>query len=78
MKKVMFNQWYIILIQEIQDIYSTFDPQKSLQIRIEFLNKIHNDAQKGLKYPEVKGDKKKEKEEVDDDDMTLDIDLMDF
>jgi hypothetical protein len=48
-------------------------------MRIEFLNKIHNDAQKGLKYPENKTkDKDKKQEDVDDDDMGLDIDLMDF
>jgi hypothetical protein len=48
-------------------------------MRIEFLNKIHNDAQKGLKYAETKKDKDKNKQEdVDDDDMGLDIDLMDF
>jgi hypothetical protein len=47
-------------------------------MRIEFLNKIHNDAQKGLKYPEKAKDKNKEKEDVDDEDLALDIDLMDF
>jgi hypothetical protein len=47
-------------------------------MRIEFLNKIYNDAQKGMKYAEKAKDKNKEKEDVDDEDMALDIDLMDF
>jgi hypothetical protein len=49
-------------------------------MRIEFLNKIHNDAQKGIRYAENK-DKDKDKnkqDDLDDDDFGLDIDLMDF
>ena len=39
-------------IQEIQDLYNTFEPQKAIQRRITFLNKIYNDTMKGLKYPD--------------------------
>lgn len=38
--------------KEIKDIYTTFEPQRSYQTRIEFLNKILNDAKKGMKYSE--------------------------
>lgn len=63
---------------DIHDIYSTFEPQKSLQMRIEFLNKIHNDAHKALKYSEQKEEKKKKDEVEIDDDGGMEADLMDF
>lgn len=64
---------------EIKDIYSTFEPQKSFQMRIEFLNKIHNDAHKAMKFSENKDKEKKPKVGIDDDDDAgLDAQYMDF
>jgi hypothetical protein len=62
---------------EIKDIYSTFEPQKSFQMRIEFLNKIHNDAHKSMKFLENK-DKEKKPRIEEDDDAGLDTQYMDF
>jgi hypothetical protein len=47
-------------------------------MRMEFLNKIHNDAQKGLKYPENKNKDKVKTEDIDDDDLDIGLDMMDF
>ena len=58
---------------EIKDIYSTFQPQKSYQSRIAFLNKIYNDCQQAMKYSEKADSQKKEKKrELEDDDDDLD------
>ncbi|MCQ2818513.1 MAG: 26S proteasome non-ATPase regulatory subunit [archaeon] len=43
---------------DINDVYSTFEPQKSFMARIQFLNKIFTDAQSAMKY----GDQEKKKE----------------
>lgn len=36
----------------IKELYNTFEPQKAYSRRIEFLNKIHTDATKNMKYSE--------------------------
>ena len=55
---------------EIKDIYSTFQPQKSYQSRIAFLNKIYNDCQQAMKFSEKAENDKKEKKsrELEEDD----------
>ena len=58
--------------KEMKDIYTTFEPQKSYQSRIEFLNTIWNEAKKGMKYSEEQEAAKKavkETELEEDDDM---------
>ena len=58
--------------KEIKDIYSTFEPQKSYQTRIQFLNNILNEAQKSMKYSQQQEEAKKEaksKELEESDDM---------
>lgn len=63
----------------MKDIYSTFEPQKAFQRRIEFIYKIHNDAHKALKYPENKEGKKRKDNEVNvDDDDLMDAGYMEF
>ena len=62
--------------KEIQDIYSTFEPQKSYLTRIQFLNNILTEAKKSMKYSqeqeEVKKElKSKELEEGDDMDVSF-------
>jgi 26S proteasome regulatory subunit N3 len=52
--------------KEIKDIYLTFEPQKSFQNRIKFLNKILTDAQKSMKFSQTQEDLKKE---VKDDEL---------
>ncbi len=65
--------------EEIKDIYSTFEPQKSFQRRILFLNNIHNDAMKAMKYSEKKDDKKKAEKDLDSEDMFTEADgYLDF
>jgi 26S proteasome regulatory subunit N3 len=55
--------------KEIKDIYSTFEPQRSYQSRIMFLNKVYNDAQQAMKYSEKqKEDKDIEKAELEEED----------
>lgn len=62
----------------MKDIYSTFEPQKAFQRRIEFLYKIHSDAYKALKYPENKEGKKKKENDVDLDEDDLMAGYMEF
>ena len=68
MAKINHEEGYV-QSEEIKDIYSTFEPQKSFQRRILFLNKIHNDAMKSMKYLEKKDDKKKAEKDLDSEDM---------
>ena len=46
---------------DINDVYSTFEPQKSFMARIQFLNKIFTDAQSAMRY----GDQQEKKREND-------------
>ena len=46
--------------KEIKDIYSTFEPQKSYQSRILFLNNIFVESQKSMKYSSQQEKAKKE------------------
>ena len=58
--------------KEIKDIYSTFEPQKSYQSRIMFLNNIFVESQKSMKYSSQQEQAKKEaksKELEEEDDM---------
>jgi len=57
---------------DLKDIYSTFEPQKSFQRRILFLNKIHNDAMKSMKFFDQSDKKKGEKENENPDEMIAD------
>ena len=50
---------------EINDIYSTFEPQKVYMSRIQFLNKIFMDAQQAMKY-EVQEKKKEGSAELEE------------
>lgn len=56
--------------REIKDIYSTFQPQKSYQDRINFMNQIYNECQQAMKFSESAAKKKKEDktEDLEDDD----------
>lgn len=77
----MFNQRYlnVLFIQDIEDIYNTFEPQKAFHRRILFLNKIHNDAHKALKYAEKpKKDTGGKELEEDDNAGIMDSEYMDF
>lgn len=70
--KINHDEGYVQSM-EIKDIYSTFQPQKSYQSRIAFLNKIYNDCQQAMKYSEKADSQKKEKKrELEDDDDDLD------
>jgi len=63
----------------MKDVYSTFEPQKVLQRRILFLNKIYNDTMKGLKYTESNTNKKNKDTEKDlDEDFGTDDRFVDF
>ena len=54
---------------EIKDIYSTFEPQRSYNNRILFLNKIYNDALQAMKYSEKQDETKKgEKKDLEEED----------
>ena len=54
---------------EIKDIYSTFEPQRSYNNRILFLNKIYNDALQAMKYSEKQEETKKgEKKDLEEED----------
>jgi hypothetical protein len=54
---------------EIKDIYSTFEPQRSYNNRIQFLNKIYNDAMKTMKFSEKQDESKKnEKKDLEEED----------
>jgi len=46
----------IVVSQEMTDVYSTFEPQKAFRRRIMFLNQIHNEAKKEIKYMEKSKD----------------------
>ena len=46
--------------KEIKDIYSTFEPQRSYQSRILFLNNIFVESQKSMKYSSQQEQAKKE------------------
>ena len=46
--------------KEIKDIYSTFEPQRSYQSRILFLNNIFIESQKSMKYSSQQEQAKKE------------------
>ena len=61
----------------MQDIYSTFDPQNSFKMRIEFLNKIHNEGQKAMKFLENKEKDLKNDGKLEEDDA-MDTAYMDF
>jgi len=50
-------------------LYSTFEPQKAIQRRILFLNKIYNDSMKGLKYPDQMTHKPEMEKDLDENDM---------
>merc|ERR1711957_441452 len=63
--------------RDIQDIYSTFDPQNSFKMRIEFLNKIHNDGISAMKFPENKQKEAKNDGELEED-VNMDTAYMDF
>lgn len=64
---------------EIKDIYSTFEPQKAFQKRIDFLYNIHNNSLRALKYPEKQEEKtKKDKEPNLDDDDVMDAGYVEF
>jgi 26S proteasome regulatory subunit N3 len=64
------NETGVVESENITDIYSTFDPQKAFYRRIEFLNNIHNEAMKGIKYPDNK-DKEKKTNTLNDEDEDL-------
>ena len=67
--KINHDEGYVQSM-EIKDIYSTFQPQKSYQSRIAFLNKIYNDCQQAMKFSEKAENDKKEKKsrELEEDD----------
>ena len=46
--------------KEIKDIYSTFEPQRSYQSRILFLNNIFFESQRSMKYSSQQEQAKKE------------------
>jgi len=54
MKKGIFK------VKRLKDIYSTFEPQRSYQSRILFLNNIFVESQKSMKYSLQQEQAKKE------------------
>ena len=50
--------------KEIKDIYSTFEPQRSYQSRILFLNNIFVESQKSMKYSSQQEKAKKDIKEL--------------
>lgn len=72
------NETGIVESEQITDVYSTFEPQKAFYRRIEFLNIIHNDTMKAIKYPENKKntDNKATEIEEDDDDLGFNTQYM--
>ena len=67
--------------KEIKDIYSTFEPQRSYQSRILFLNNIFVESQKSMKYSLQQEEAKKEaksKELEEEDDLDTSLNKDDF
>ena len=66
--KINHDEGYVQSM-EIKDIYSTFEPQRSYNNRIHFLNKIYNDAMQAMKYSEKQDESKKnEKKDLEEED----------
>ena len=66
--KINHDEGYVQSM-EIKDIYSTFEPQRSYNNRIQFLNKIYNDAMQAMKYSEKQDESKKnEKKDLEEED----------
>ena len=66
--KINHDEGYVQSM-EIKDIYSTFEPQRSYNNRIQFLNKIYNDAMKTMKFSEKQDESKKnEKKDLEEED----------
>ena len=68
----------IVESEEITDIYSTFEPQKAFNRRIDFLNTIYNEAMKGIKYPDTKDNKKNDGELEEEEDLGFETRYMDL
>ena len=67
----------VVQSEEITDIYSTFEPQKAFLRRIEFLNHIHNESKKEIKYPDNKN-KKKTEELTEEEDLGFEGQYLDL
>ena len=65
--------------KEIKDIYSTFEPQRSYQSRILFLNNIYVESQRSMKYSSQQEQAKKEAKdgELEEDDA-MDVSFHEF
>ena len=65
--------------KEIKDIYSTFEPQRSYQSRILFLNNIYVESQRSMKYSSQQEQAKKEAkgDELEEDD-SMDVSFHEF
>lgn len=68
----------IVVSQEITDVYSTFEPQKAFVRRIEFLNQIHNESKKEIKYLDKGKDDGKKKELTEEEDLGFEGQYLDL
>ena len=65
--------------KEINDIYSTFEPQRSYQSRILFLNNIFVESQRSMKYSTQQEQAKKESKETElEEEDSMDVSFHEF
>ena len=73
------NDTGVVESEDITDVYSTFEPQKAFNRRIDFLNNIYNEAMKGIKYPDSKDKKpKKDNDLAEDEDLGFEGQYLDL